>query len=112
WEIVSPSETRCSPLFTNQVGECLFDSDVGFMLNIFFSSVFTQKTFFLPLLPQSHLAPISPISFTSNGIAKIIDNRLSYCAAGEDGILLKILKMVTSQLTRTPLSFNKFLNAV
>lgn len=62
------------------------------MLSNFSSSVFTQETFRLPMLPQSQLVPMFHISFTSKGIVEIIDNISSYCAAMKMVYVTCILK--------------------
>lgn len=59
WRIGNPSEARCSPLFTNQAGECLSDNDAGFMLNSFFHRYLRKRLslLFSSLSPTSCQCP-------------------------------------------------------
>lgn len=95
WNAVNPKYTSNQFHFTDSSGDELDAADVCERFGNFFSEMFSDETFPLPILSpeDSILTQMAPITMCATGIQKLIENLPTNSAPGPDNISTKLLKL-------------------
>jgi len=101
WSYVKKLRSNYSNISTIRCQNKVLTSsiDKANALNQQFLSVFTQEDPIIPTLPPNQLPETDNITFTSNGIKRILENLDPSKSAGPDNIPTRILKLCAAEIS-------------